>query len=353
MNKNINKYSVDHLSTIFEALEIIDKNNKKCLVVLEGAKAIGTVTDGDIRRTLLKGEKIQSNIKNAMNKDFSYILSDESEETKKLKMLKILDKSYDNVLPVVDKKLNVVDLIIDFTAKSELNNFQALIMAGGAGTRLKPITLDTPKPLISIGGEPIIFRIIKQIVNSGIQDINISVHYQYEKIIKEVGDGEQFSASINYIIEEEPMGTLGAVSKLDKNTNSTLLINADILTNMSFNLFIDDYIKSKTDMLMGIKEYSLNVPYGVVEVKQNEIDKFTEKPEYPYFISAGINILSSSIIQKIPSKKTDIPELLDIANDDFKIRPYLISEYWSDIGNLTDLQNASILFDSEDLNLEY
>ena len=346
MNKDIEKYTIDHNSSIFKGLETIDKNNKKCLVVLNEEKILGTVTDGDIRRTLLKGSTIDSNIKDAMNKNFLFILDSEDEESKKNKIDQILEKSSDNILPVINKENKIVDLILDYENRNNLNNFEALILAGGEGKRLNPITLKTPKPLIPIGGEPIIFRIIKQIVNSGIKDINISVHYQYEKIINEVGDGSQFSAKINYIIEEKPLGTLGSASKLEIGKKSLLLINSDILTNMSFNLFIEEYIQSNVDMLMGIKEYYLNIPYGVVEVKEDEIDKFTEKPEFPYFISAGINILSNNIVKEIPEKKTDIPELLKIAKSDYRIKSYLISEYWSDIGNLTDLDDANKLFES-------
>ncbi len=346
MNKDIEKYTIDTESSIFKGLEIIDKNNKKCLIVLNQKKVLGTVTDGDIRRTLLKGSKIDSNIKEAMNKDFLFILDTEDEQIKQKKIQQNFEKSTDNVLPVINDKYEIVDLILDYQNKNEVDNFEALILAGGEGKRLNPITLKTPKPLIPIGGEPIIFRIIKQIVNSGIKDINISVHYQYEKIINEVGDGSQFSAKINYIIEDEPLGTLGSASKLEIDKKSVLLINSDILTNMSFNLFIEEFIKSNVDMLMGIKEYYLNIPYGVVEVNEDQVNKFTEKPEYPYFISAGINILSNKIIKKIPKKKTDIPELLKIAESDYKIKSYLISEFWSDIGNIDDLDSANKLFNS-------
>lgn len=218
-------------------------------------------------------------------------------------------------------------------------------MAGGEGKRLNPLTLKTPKPLISVAGEPIIFRIIKQIVKSGIKNISISVHYQHEKIINEVGDGSQFGANIKYIIEEVPLGTVGSIKKIvNSSYNSVLLINADILTNMSFNLFIEEFNKSNVDILMGIKEYNLSIPYGVVEINDNFVEKFTEKPEIPYFISAGINLLSKNIINQIPDEKFDIPELLKLANNNFKIKSYLISEYWSDIGNLSDLNSAISIF---------
>ena len=347
MNSDNKRYIIDIKSTIFEALETIDKNSKKCLIVLNNNKVVGTLTDGDIRRTLLKGLKIDHGIDKAMNKNFIYILDDEDEVSRNKKVKESFGKSSDNILPVVKKDKTFIDLIFDFHTTDNSKKFKALILAGGAGKRLNPITLDTPKPLVPIGGEPIIFRIIKQIVNSGISDVNISVHYKHQKIIDEVGDGSQFSANIHYIIENEPLGTLGSASNLEYDQKSVLLINSDILTNMSFNLFINEYVKSKADMLMGIKEFYLNIPYGVVEVNKNKINKFTEKPEFPYFISAGINILSNKIVKKIPNKKIDIPELLEIVGNNYNVKSYLISEYWSDIGNLNDLENANKLFDGK------
>ena len=345
MNKNIKKYLIDCEETIFNALEQIDKIEKKCLIVLNGTKVCGTVTDGDIRRTLIKGLNLNSKINDAMNKNFLAIYENDSEEVKHLKTTQSKKKSPENILPIIDSNNNIVGIHSHNNIETNSEKLEALILAGGEGKRLNPLTLKTPKPLIAVAGEPIIFRIIKQIVRSGIKNINISVHYQYEKIIEEVGDGSLFSANIKYIIEEEPLGTVGSVKKLENlNEKSILLINSDILTNMSFNLFIDEFNKSNIDMLMGIKEYNLSIPYGVVEINNNNVDKFTEKPKIPYFISAGINILSNKIINQIPYEKIDIPELLKISNKNFKIKSYLISEYWSDIGNMTDLNTAIDLF---------
>ncbi len=346
MNSDNKRYIIDINCSIFDALEVIDKNPKKCLIVLERNRVAGTLTDGDIRRTLIKGSKIEDNLKIAMNINYIYLLDDEDGLSKKKKIEQIFGKSHDNILPVIKKDKTFIDLIFDFEENSFSSEFQSLIVAGGEGKRLNPLTLETPKPLISIGGEPILFRIINQIVNSGIKDINISVHYQYEKIMEMVGDGSKFSANINYIIEDKPLGTLGSASKLENKEKPVLLINSDILTNMSFNLFIDEYMNSDVDMLMGIKEYVLDIPYGVVELKNENVNKFTEKPKFPYFISAGINILSPLILKNLPEDKADLPDVLNFVQEDFKIKSYLISEYWTDIGNVQDLNDATLLFEN-------
>lgn len=348
MNKIFQAYTIKNNSTIFNALEKLDSAEYKCLIVLENNKVIGTITDGDIRRALIRGSSLDSNLIEALNTDFIYIFEDEYFKNKSSKIIQINNKFSGNIIPVVNRKFVLVDVITNNKNKFKKYNIDALIFAGGEGKRLNPLTLKTPKPLIPIDGQPMIFRIITQLVNSGIQNINISVYYQHEKIIKAVGDGSNFSANINYIIEDKPMGTLGSVSKIPGNKNIPIfLINADILTNMSFKLFIEDFMDSEIDMLMAIKEYSLKIPYGVIETDGSFINKFSEKPELPFFISAGINIMSPKLLKSIKNKKIDLPEILTFKKN-LRVKPHLIQEYWSDIGNLSDLERATLLFNSEE-----
>ena len=348
MNQTFQAFTIKNNLTIFNALEKLDSAEYKCLIVLDDDKAVGTITDGDIRRSLIKGCSLDSDLVEAVNTDFIYIFEDEYVKNKKSKIIQNNIKFSGNIIPVVSRKFELVDVITNDKSNIKKYNIDALIFAGGEGKRLNPLTLKTPKPLIKIDGQPMIFRIITQLVNSGIQNINISVHYQHEKIIKAVGDGSNFSANINYIIEDNPMGTLGSVSKIKGNKNiPILLINSDILTNMSFKLFIDDFMDADIDMLMAIKEYSLNIPYGVIETDGSFINKFTEKPEIPFFISAGINIMSPKLIKSIENKKIDLPDILTFEKN-IRVKPHLIQEYWSDIGNLSDLERATHLFNSEE-----
>jgi dTDP-glucose pyrophosphorylase len=347
MNRTFYTFTIENTSTIFKALETLDTAEHKCLIVMDNNKVIGTITDGDIRRHLIKGSSLDSHIEEAVNTDYIYIFEDENTEIKRLKIIQNNKKFSGNVLPVISRNFELIDVITNEKNSLERKNIEALIFAGGEGKRLNPLTLKTPKPLIPIGGQPMIFRIINQLVSSGIYTINISVHYQYEKIIKEVGDGSNFSANINYIIEDSPMGTLGSVSKLDSNKDKPiLLINSDILTNMSFNIFIDEFMNADIDMLMSIKEYTLNIPYGVIETDGSLINKFTEKPNLPFFISAGINIISPKLLKSIKKKNIDLPDILTLQKN-LRVKPYLIQEYWTDIGNLSDLESAALIFKTE------
>ena len=330
-------------ASIMEAMQLIDRASAKIgLVVAADGRLLGTVTDGDIRRGLLRGDDLSSPVANVMNSEPVSVVGGEGEATAPL----LMSQHAIHYVPVVDAAGRVVRLITDAkvwaTAKEAAS---VVIMAGGRGSRLRPLTETTPKPLLPIGGKPLLEIIVGNFVRQGFTKFFLSVNYKSEMIKEHFGDGARFGCSIEYLLEDEPLGTVGALRVLPptKDDVPVVVMNGDILTDFDGRYLLMFHRESHAPATMCVREHSWRVPYGVVKVEPDGTYKMIEeKPMRRELISAGINVLSRQALALIPETGPfDMPALLDAVAT--RLGPpavYPIREYWLDIGRLDDLERA-------------
>ena len=329
-----------------ERINNLSSTRSLALFILDGEECIGSLTDGDIRRGLLKGNSLKTTLDAFLNKDFQFL----REEDDYFDQLTILREKEITLVPVLDQKNQIIDVINLSTSISKLP-LSVLLMAGGLGTRLRPLTNDTPKPMLIIGGKPIIEHNIDRLIKFGIKEFYISVKYLKERIINYFGDGSSKGIKITYIEEEEPLGTIGALSKIDAIAHNTLLImNSDLLSDLNFESFYRDYLRSKSKMLVLSIPYNVNIPYAVLESDHNRVKSFIEKPTYTYYSNGGIYLLSFSVKNKIPNNTfynaTDLME--ELIQED-ALSHYTHKGYWLDIGKPKDFEQSQ--YDIKKLNL--
>jgi dTDP-glucose pyrophosphorylase len=322
------------------AMEIIGRESSGiALVVSEQNELLGLITDGDIRRGLLRSYKLEDCVELIMNKNpaVAYL-----KDSKKQRM-EILKKAKIRQLPILseNKKVVMVEVL-----KADLNKSidnVAFLIAGGLGTRLKPLTDNLPKPLLRLGGKPILQIIIESLIESGITKFYLSVNYLADMFVEHFGNGEKWGVEIYYIFENEPMGTAGSLSLLKEIPKSPIIVmNADLLTKIDICDLLSFHKDHGSKATMCVRDYDFQVPYGVVQTKENILIDITEKPKYKFFVNAGIYIISPEVISEIPlGQPFTMPELLKKINrkeNDVSVFP--IHEYWLDIGQLEDFKRA-------------
>ncbi len=334
----------DHLinveSTIEEALVQLNQLSKDAIlfVVDNAGVLVGALTDGDIRRGLIKGISISQNIDLIIQSHPRFIRKGESEIKK---IIEYRDSNF-RIIPILDDNNKVVN-VINFRELKSYLPIDAVIMAGGRGQRLSPITDNVPKPLLFVGDKPIIDHNLSRLSIFGIDDFWISVKYLGEQIEDYFGSGEDRNISVKYIWEDEPLGTIGAVSKVDNFKHDYILVtNSDLLTNLDYEHFFIEFLDKDADMSVVTIPYQVNIPYAVLETKDENILNFIEKPTYTYYSNGGIYLLKKSALEIIPKNQffnaTDLMEkLIKIG---LKVTSYPLAGYWLDIGNPQDYQKA-------------
>jgi dTDP-glucose pyrophosphorylase len=311
-----------------EAVFIVDENNK----------VLGTITDGDIRRGFLSGLTIDTPITQVMHTEYRHIRL----ENYSIATIDEIRKQKIRMLPVIDEQGRLVKLL-DLTTLRSVLPVEVLLMAGGRGERLKPMTDHVPKPMLHVGDKPIIEHNIDRLALYGIEKIHISVKYKSEQIVSYFSDGSAKGLHIDYIHETEPLGTLGAVKLIDNlQTNAILVMNSDLLTNIDFEDFYRLFESSDADMVVASTPYRVDVPYGVLETSGNQITSLKEKPSYVYFSNAGIYIIKTELLNRIPKGEFyNATDLMDnLIASGMKVINYPIVHYWLDIGKPEDFQKA-------------
>ncbi len=324
---------------LIEALiKLNDVSETLTLFVIDETQRLqGTLTDGDIRRGLIKGLPLSSNVSQFMSKKFYSIENGfPVEDFKKLRELGV------KLLPVLDKYKRITK-VYDLKKRKSILPLECMIMAGGRGERLRPLTDSVPKPMLPLGNKPIIENNIDRLINFGIEKIYISVKYLGEQIIEYLGDGSSKGITIEYIWEDEPLGTAGALSLVkDFKTDHILLMNSDLFTDANFEDLYLNVLENNAQIGVATIPYSTKVPYGIFNVKENQITGLLEKPIITHYANAGIYILNKEVISKIPHNKffniTDLLDLL-ISEGQFIIHNPIIG-YWIDIGQQQDYLNA-------------
>jgi dTDP-glucose pyrophosphorylase len=320
-----------------ERLNAMINSESMTLFVLDRGKLIGTITDGDIRRGILKGKKIDDPIKYFINSNFKYLKKDQ----KDVKAIKEYKNMGVKLIPVLDDQGKLSE-ILDLTKYYTKIPASVLLMAGGLGSRLRPLTDNTPKPMLIVGDKPIIEHNIDRLIKFGITDFYVSVKYLKDQIIDYLGDGKNKGIKITYIEEDEPLGTLGAISKIKKiNQDSILVMNSDLLTDLDFESFYIEFIQSSVKMMVVSIPYDVNIPYAVLGTKENQVINFIEKPTYTYYCNGGIYFLNFSEKSKIPKNTffnaTDLMEKLTKENE---LAHFIHKGFWLDIGKPKDFEKS-------------
>lgn len=328
-------------STALEALNVIDRGAAQiALVVNEQQYLLGTLTDGDIRRALLNGETLDSPVERLMNRHFHSVVSSEDLDTA---LLLMRQKSLRHI-PVIDAHGRVEQLLLlqEFLASPELPN-AVVIMAGGKGTRLLPHTENCPKPMLVIGDTPMLEILLRQYIDSGFKQFYFSVNYLKEQIINYFQDGSAWGVSINYLIEDQPLGTAGSLQLLPSSLSSPFLVlNGDVLTRLDPTQLLKYHLEHKARATLCVREHELTVPFGVVEISGVELVSFAEKPTYRHLINAGVYVIDPVLLTLLSSQQyTDMPTLLLAAQQaGHLVAVCPIHEYWIDVGRPESLQQA-------------
>jgi dTDP-glucose pyrophosphorylase len=329
-------------ATLHDTMQVIDKAGEQtALVVDDNLKLLGIISDGDVRRAVLRGASLQSPAVEIMNRQPKTLRQGAGREA----ALALMRTHVLRHLPVIDVDGRVVglEMMSEFLGTRWREN-RVLLMAGGMGRRLQPMTSDTPKPMLDVGGQPILEIILRNFVSQGFRRFYISVHYKAETIIDYFADGSRFNAEIEYVREPKPLGTAGALSLLPEVPNLPIVVmNGDILTNTDFSKLVDFHVDRDSQATMCVREYDLQVPYGVVKNDGHLFAGITEKPTQRFFVNAGIYSLSPAAIARVrPSEALNMTDLFERVRESGERACVLpIQEYWLDVGRSEDFDRAN------------
>jgi dTDP-glucose pyrophosphorylase/CBS domain-containing protein len=338
---DLKSLTVSKDATLLQTIEAINVGAKQiALVVDDDSKLLGTVTDGDVRRGLLRGCTLDTCVVEVMNTAPHVASSEEDpQEVMAREFTKLIHQ-----LPVIDADGKLIGLLTDqdMLVAAEIST-PVVLMAGGKGVRLFPLTKDVPKPMLKIGDQPIIEIILRKLRAQGFRNIYISVNYLAEVIRDHVNDGAWLGLKVTYLEEPKPLGTAGALAQLaGKIGEPFVVMNSDLLTNCDLRQVVKFHKKQAAKATLGVREYSFQVPYGVVNIDGNEVESISEKPVHRSMVSAGIYVLDPSALDLIPTDEfCDMPTLLDsIKLQGQKVVAFPIHESWLDIGRHDDLNEA-------------
>jgi dTDP-glucose pyrophosphorylase len=331
-----------------EAIALMDREGLRIALVVDGQRRLlGTLTDGDVRRALLREFPLQHPASEAMCRTPRVA----RENWERAEILALLEQHELLHAPVLDPEGRVVGLetLHGLLQRRRFDN-PVFLMAGGFGTRLKPLTDDCPKPLVPVGGKPILELILDRFVEAGFHRFFVSTHYMSEKIREHFGDGSRWGVSIGYVHEDRPLGTGGALGLLPPEATELPLVmmNADLLTHLDFTRLVEYHNGHPAAATVCVTEYTHRVPYGVVRSHQGKLQSIEEKPLQRSFVSAGIYVLSPSLVRSMqPAVRMDMPSLLQsLVEKGETVNVFPIHEYWLDIGRMDDLQRARDELDS-------
>ena len=350
MNKKIKKFLIKNNRTAEQALKVIDKNGSKtCFIVDNNNKLVGSLTDGDIRRSLYKKKKtIGQKLNNFLNKKYKFIKEKEKLDYHKIR--KILVEERIEAIPVVDEENKVIDVIINskkyFLRKKKgpdktLSNIKVVIMAGGKGERLDPITRVLPKPLVPLKDKTVIENIMDSFLKRGAKKFFLLLNFKSDLIKAYFSSKKNINSKINYVNEVKPLGTAGGLEKLKKNiTNNFIVSNCDVVFDFDYKKLINYHTNKKNDLTLVVSNQTSVIPYGVCKIdKNNNLNRIDEKPRYKHLITTGLYVFSKKILNNIPKNKfLDMNTFIEILiKKEKKIGIFKISQNnWYDIGQLRE-----------------
>ena len=335
---------------IRDVLELIDSESLRiALVVDDNLRLLGVVTDGDIRRGLLRNLTLASSVSEVMNTNaFTANLG-----TARKELIKIMEKENLLAIPLVDDGIVCgLETLQRVGAFSKYQN-PVFLMAGGFGTRLKPLTDNCPKPMLMVGDKPILEIMLNRFIDAGFVNFYISTHYLPEMIREHFGDGARWNINISYVHEETPLGTGGALGLLPADIPDIplILVNGDVLTNVDFERVLDFHNKQNAAATICVRDYEYQVPFGVINGVGNKIISMVEKPVQRFFVNAGMYVVSPQIQRSVSmNTRVDMPTLLEefIAKQQ-NVLMFPVHEYWLDIGRIDDYRRAQ----TDIMNMEF
>ncbi len=328
--------------TVKEAIKTIGKGGAQIALVVDKERhLLGTITDGDVRRGMLDGKSLEEKVTSIMNSNYRYITTNDSKQ----KVLSRMRQDSINQIPVIDQDKKLLNL---FTLKEILYTESlpniVVIMAGGKGKRLRPYTEKCPKPMLLVGGKPMLEIILERCIKFGFKEFYFSVNYLKEMIMDHFEDGSKWGVKINYLVEETPLGTAGSLKLLPNNLKIPLLvINGDILTGLDLKQLVAFHSKHNSKGTLCVREHRESIPFGVVLTDGIQLSEIEEKPEYSYMVNAGIYMIDPILIELINENQvTDMPSLLSTAKSSgHTIHVCPIHEYWIDVGRPATLEQAT------------
>ena len=335
---------IEPSAPILNAIRMLSESGIQiCLVTDETRRLVGTVTDGDIRRGILKNISLESPVEAIMNRTPKVI--DLGQD--RVSVLRVMTSLLIRQIPVVDSDGRVVGLeLLDRILSAEdqeLSNW-VVLMAGGLGKRLRPLTEDTPKPMLEVGGVPILEVALNNIRNQGFRRFMISVNYKAEMVKQHFGDGRRFNADIRYLEEDRPLGTAGPLGLIDPRPEEPVVVmNGDILTKVNAVRLLDYHREQRSRATMAVSEYDVQVPFGVVTIDGTSITGIEEKPVHRFFVNAGMYVLEPEVVASIAAgTRLDMPDLFrNLIETGQRVTAFPVREYWLDIGRHADFHKAN------------
>lgn len=327
--------------SIRDTLQAMDMSALQiAFVVDESNHLLGVVTDGDVRRSLLRGEELSTPVERIMN---NHPITAQ-QRADRAELLRLMKAKTVRQIPLVDEEKHLVGLVQmeELLYRPQREN-AVVLMAGGLGTRLRPLTDKIPKPLLKVGAKPILETILESFLDAGFHRFYFAVNYKSQMIEDYFGDGSRFGAEIEYLHERKRMGTAGALFFLPELPKEPILVmNGDLLTKVDFGELLDYHIEQGAAATMAVREYSYQVPYGVIDFDGERIEGIREKPSYSFFVNAGIYALSPEAVARVDKEEFfDMPQLFNaLVEAGQKTTVYPVREYWLDIGRMDDFERA-------------
>ncbi|MDC1208357.1 nucleotidyltransferase family protein [Litorivicinus sp.] len=336
----VQDYFVSPVSSMREVVEIIDRGAVQIALVMEMNRLVGIVTDGDVRRGLLRGESLDAPAANIMCRDFRSLPA----KTTSAEALALMQRERLHQIPVVDESGRVVHLfLLEDLIKSKKRPNSVVIMAGGEGRRLRPLTDNCPKPMLQVAGKPLLEIILKQCLDAGFENFYFAVNYLKEQIRSHFGDGRAWGARIRYLEEGKPLGTAGALSLLPEQLSEPFLVlNGDVLSRVDYTHLLRFHADHQSKATLCVREHTTQIPYGVVRMDDLKVVALEEKPLLTHYVNAGIYLLDPVMLKLVPKDTFfDMPQLLETATQRGKlVNAFPIHEYWLDIGHPETLERA-------------
>ena len=333
---------LDSNATIRDAMRAIDQGAfGLAMICQEDDRLLGVVSDGDIRRGLLADLDMTDPVRTVANLGPRTMPIN----SQRSQLLDVMQRNGITVLPLVDEKGRVKDVrtLVQLLERPNFDN-PIFIMAGGFGTRLHPLTADSPKPMLKVGDRPMLQHLVERFVSQGFTNLYISTHYLADKVRDHFGDGSEFGARITYVHEDVPLGTGGALGLLpnDLPPLPLLMINGDVLTNVDFAGLLRHHEQAGRIATMCVREFEYQVPYGVVESTGDVITGMTEKPVHQFHVNTGIYVLAPELVASVaPGTRVDMPTLLQrVVADGGEVGVYGAFDYWLDVGHMDDYERA-------------
>ncbi|WP_274362524.1 nucleotidyltransferase family protein [Paenibacillus thermotolerans] len=336
---------IDHNSSIRDAIKKVDESALQIgLIVDEQRHLVGVLTDGDIRRGILRAVSLDEPVHTIMNPRPTFASSFDSRE----EILAVMKQKHLRHIPVLDNARKIIGLetLEELFLPKERDNW-VVLMAGGLGTRLYPLTEECPKPLLKVGGKPLLESILEHLISFGFCKFYISVNYKADMVEEYFGRGEKWGVEIRYLRENKRLGTAGALSLIPEIPDEPLLVmNGDLLTKVNFKQLLDFHKENASMATMCVRDYEYQIPYGVVEVDKHKLIGIKEKPVHTYFVNAGIYVLEPNALKSIPKDSYfDMPGLFEmLMKNKQQTSAFPVREYWLDIGQMDDYKRANIEF---------